>query len=222
MLEKKSNQQINAKVIFEDKTATSYLSKPKSSKTREDQNLVRRAVENNDQAAYAKLLERYRNPIHFMIYQMVKNKEDAEDLTIEALGKAFNKIEKYKPKYAFSTWVFKIATNTCIDFIRKKKIPKESLNKCNSEGEGYEFDPKSENPDPEERYIIEQRKLLAKEVVNRLPEHYKQLIELRFFKELSYKEISELLEMPQGTIKAQVFRAKELLFNILKNRKKDY
>lgn len=219
MLEEKSIEQIKAKVVYGNKNMATYLPKAKSSKTCEDQKLVRRAIENNDQSAYAKLLDRYRNPIHFMIYQMVKNKEDAEDLTIEALAKAFNKIQKYNPKYAFSTWVFKIATNNCIDFMRRKKLPKESLSKCNKEGEDYEFDPKSENPDPEERYIMEQRKVLAKQVVNRLPKHYKKLIELRFFKELTYKEISEMLNVPQGTIKAQVFRAKELLLNILKNKK---
>ncbi len=222
MLEEKSIQQIKDKVVVGNENLSNYLFKPKSSKAKEDQKLVRRAIENNDQAAYAKLLDRYRSPINFMIYQMVKNREDAEDLTIEALGKAFSKIEKYNPKYAFSTWVFKIATNTCIDFMRKKHIPKESLSKCNQEGENYEFDPISENPDPEERYIIKQRRVLAQDVVNRLPECYKKLIELRFFNEMSYKEIAELLNTPQGTIKAQVFRAKELLINILKNQKKQY
>jgi len=194
----------------------------KSDKTKEDQKLVLQATKNNDQAAFAKLLDRYRKPIYFMILQMVKNKEDAEDLTIEAFGKAFNNIEKYKPKYAFSTWIFTIATNNCIDFIRKKTIPKEPLSKSSDNGETYEVDPKSPAPDPEEEFIKTQRKALAQQIVKQLPEHYSKLVELRFFDQLTYKEISARLNMPQGTIKAQIFRAKELLYNIVKKQKNRY
>ena len=92
-----------------------------SDKAKHDLVLVERAKLGN-QAAYAELMDRYRESIYFMMLKMVKNSDDAEDLTIEAFGKAFNRIDQYSPSFAFSTWLFKIASNNCIDFIRKKRI----------------------------------------------------------------------------------------------------
>src|SRR5512142_532602 len=97
-----------------------------SDKAQYDYELVLQAME-GDQKAYAELLGRYRDAIYFMLLKMVNNSSDAEDLTIEAFGKAFKNINQYTPNYAFSTWLFKIATNNCIDFIRKKKPNNISL-----------------------------------------------------------------------------------------------
>ncbi|HMY14670.1 MAG TPA: sigma-70 family RNA polymerase sigma factor, partial [Bacteroidia bacterium] len=85
-----------------------------------DYQLVRDAVDNGNQKAYAELMSRYKDSIYFMLLKMVNNRDDADDLTIEAFGKAFKNIHQYTPDYAFSTWLFKIATNNCIDYIRKK------------------------------------------------------------------------------------------------------
>lgn len=92
-----------------------------SEKAKIDLVLVERAKQGN-QAAFATLMERYRESIYFMMLKMVKNSDDAEDLTIEAFGKAFNRIDQYSPSFAFSTWLFKIASNNGIDFIRKKRL----------------------------------------------------------------------------------------------------
>lgn len=195
------------------------------SRAKEDQALVRRAVEHQDQAAFAKLMERYKDSIYFMVLKMVNNKDDADDLTIEAFGKAFSNIEKYSPNFAFSTWLFKIAVNNCIDFIRKKRLETLSMDQPvggNSENSDIKETIKSNNLDPEERFIKEQRKALTNEVVEKLPEKYKKLIQLRFFQELTYDEIAKEMQLPLGTVKAQLFRAKELLYNILKNRKPKY
>ena len=86
-----------------------------------DYRLVRAAIDHGDQKAYAQLMDRYRDSIYFMLLKMVNDRDDADGLTIEAFGKAFNKLHQYTPNYAFSTWLFKIASNNCIDFIRKKK-----------------------------------------------------------------------------------------------------
>ncbi|HMW11490.1 MAG TPA: sigma-70 family RNA polymerase sigma factor, partial [Bacteroidia bacterium] len=86
-----------------------------------DYQLVRDAVDNGNQKAYAELMSRYKDSIYFMLLKMVNNRDDADDLTIEAFGKAFKNIHQYTPDYAFSTWLFKIATNNCIDYIRKKR-----------------------------------------------------------------------------------------------------
>jgi RNA polymerase sigma-70 factor (ECF subfamily) len=89
--------------------------------SRYDLELVRRAVDKKDQKAYAELMSRYRDSIYFMLLKMINNKDDADDLTIEAFGKAFHRLHQYTPNYAFSTWLFKIASNNCIDWIRKQK-----------------------------------------------------------------------------------------------------
>jgi len=195
------------------------------SRAQEDQELVRRAIEHSDQSAYAKLMERYKDSIYFMVLKMVNNKEDADDLTIEAFGKAFSNLEKYSPSFAFSTWLFKIAVNNSIDWIRKKRLETLSMDEPvagDSENSNYGYSIKSNELDPEEQFIKEQRKALTNEVVEMLPEKYRSLIQYRFFDELSYDEIAVKQALPLGTIKAQLFRAKQLLFNILKNRNENY
>ena len=187
-----------------------------SEKARHDYMLVKRATE-GDQRAYAELMDRYRDAIYYMLLKMVNNASDAEDLTIEAFGKAFKNINQYAPNYAFSTWLFKIATNNCIDFIRKKKASHVSLDHSNEEHERATKDVQAPIPDPEETLINDQKMRLMRSLVSKLKPRYRKLIELRYFSELSYEEIAEELELPIGTVKAQLFRARELLYNILRH-----
>jgi len=187
-----------------------------SEKAQRDYLLVQRA-NNGDQKAYAELMDRYRDAIYYMLLKMVNNASDAEDLTIEAFGKAFKNIQQYAPNYAFSTWLFKIATNNCIDFIRKKKASHISLDHNDDEHEKASMDIQAPVMDPEETMINEQKIKLMRSIVDKLKPRYRKLIELRYFKELSYEEIAEELELPIGTVKAQLFRARELLYNILKS-----
>jgi RNA polymerase sigma factor (sigma-70 family) len=187
-----------------------------SEKAQRDFMLVQRAT-NGDQRAFAELMGRYRDAIYYMLLKMVNNASDAEDLTIEAFGKAFKNITQYAPNYAFSTWLFKIATNNCIDFIRKKKANHISLDHNDEEHEKASMDLQAPVLDPEESLINDQKIKLMRTVVSKLKPRYRKLIELRYFNELSYEEISEELELPIGTVKAQLFRARELLYNILKN-----
>ncbi|MBN1990916.1 MAG: sigma-70 family RNA polymerase sigma factor [Bacteroidales bacterium] len=191
-----------------------------SEKAKLDLLLVEAAI-NGDQKAYAELLDRYRDAIYFMLLKMVNNKSDAEDLTIEAFGKAFKNIHQYTPNYAFSTWLFKIASNNCIDFIRKKRANLISIDHQPEDSEGLLPSPtanlQSNTLDPEEHLIKEQNIKLIQSVVAKLKPRYRNLIELRYFKEYSYEEIAAELDLPIGTVKAQLFRARELLFNILKN-----
>ena len=184
-----------------------------------DYKLVLQARDHGNQNAYAELMERYRDSIYFMLLKMVNNKDDADDLTIEAFGKAFNKLHQYTPNYAFSTWLFKIASNNCIDFIRKKKKQTYSLDKGfeGSDGSEMMIEVKANVLDPEETYIKKQKTRLMHEVVEKLKPRYRTLVELRYFKEYSYEEISVELDLPLGTVKAQLFRAREFLYNIMKN-----
>ena len=192
-----------------------------SDKAKKDYELVTAALDNKDQRAYAELMERYRESIYFMLLKMVNNKDDADDLTIEAFGKAFKRLHQYTPKFAFSTWLFKIASNNAIDFIRKKRIQAMSLDAGfkNDDGESMEIAVPDNDLDPIQALQKKERINKMREVVTRLKPRYRTLIELRYFNEYSYEEISDELEIPLGTVKAQLFRARDFLFQIMKNTK---
>ncbi|MCS6991793.1 MAG: sigma-70 family RNA polymerase sigma factor [Chitinophagales bacterium] len=190
-----------------------------SQRAQEDLRLVQAAL-NGDQSAYAQLMARYRDAIYFLVLKMVHDPDDANDLTIEAFAKAFSNLPKYLPEFAFSTWLYRIALNNCIDFIRKNRLECVSIfQEENPDRESAsELELPSPQPDPEEHYVRMQRNKLLREVIERLSPKYRKLIELRFFEELSYEEIAERTNLPLGTVKAQLFRAKNLLYQILKPR----
>jgi RNA polymerase sigma factor (sigma-70 family) len=179
------------------------------------------AAKNGSQQAYAELMGRYRDSVYFMMHKMVKNTDDADDLTIEAFGKAFSRLDQYSPNFAFSTWLFKIASNNCIDFIRKKRIKVTSMDTgyTTEDGEVMYFDASSGVHNPEEAIIHSQKVRLMRELVTKLKPRYKELVELRYFDELSYEEIAERLSLPLGTVKAQLFRARDFLANMIEKTK---
>jgi RNA polymerase sigma-70 factor (ECF subfamily) len=192
-----------------------------SEKARYDYILVRKAVDKGDQKAYAELMSRYRDSIYFMLLKMINNKDDAEDLTIEAFGKAFNRLKQYTPNYAFSTWLFKIASNNCIDWIRKQKKKTFSIDAPigTDDGDEMTIELKGHGPDPADVAIRNQKNAVMREVVDKLKPRYKQLVELRYYQEYSYEEIAQELDLPLGTVKAQLFRAREFLMGLLDARK---
>lgn len=191
-----------------------------SDKAKKDLTLVEAAIK-GDQSAYAALMDRYRDSIYFMMLKMVKNSDDADDLTIEAFGKAFNRLKQYSPNYAFSTWLFKIASNNCIDYIRKKRIKLTSMDSGikNDDGETMYIDAKSSSKDPEQELVHNQKVKHMRELVSKLKPRYRVLVEKRYFEELSYEEISQELDLPLGTVKAQLFRARDFLANMMENTK---
>ena len=184
-----------------------------SEKARNDLILVEKA-KSGDGKAFASLMNRYRDSIYYMLLKMVNNPVDAEDLTMEAFGKAFKNIDTYTPMYAFSTWLFMIATNNCIDFIRKKQTKPTIIDQLDEVVDNLSINLASELPDPEEALINEQKLETLRKVIAQLKEPYREIIELRYFKEYSYEEISEKMDIPLGTVKVQLHRAKNLLFNI--------
>ncbi len=185
-------------------------------KAQDDYALVEQA-RGGDQRAYTRLMERHKSAIYHLMYRMTNDREDASDLTMEAFGKAFTRLNSYVPNYAFSTWLYKIAVNNCIDHTRKKRLPVLSIDQpMQAEGEQDFADLLMAGClNPEESVIRQQRILLMRNLMNRLSPKYRRMIELRFFEELSYEEIANELEIPLGTVKAQLFRAKELLADML-------
>jgi len=196
------------------------LKKQFSDKALEDFNLIDKAIKDKDQQAFAQLMERYRKPVYHMILKMVRNVDDAEDLTIEAFAKAFKNLHRFKKDYTFSTWLFRIATNNCIDFIRKKRLQTMSLDSSYKDdaGEPVSIDVEDKNLNPQEEAIKSQKIELIQMFVTKLPAKYQRLVRLRYFEELSYDEIASELEAPLGTVKAQLHRARELLYDLVKGK----
>ncbi|MFZ2907356.1 MAG: sigma-70 family RNA polymerase sigma factor [Cyclobacteriaceae bacterium] len=192
-----------------------------SDKALEDFRLIDEAVQNNDEKAYAKLLQRYKRPVYHMILKMVRNVDDAEDLTIESFAKAFRSLHKFKKDFTFSTWLFRIATNNTIDQIRKKKLNTMSIDNTftDDNGDGISIEVEDENLNPQEETIKAQKAELIQVFVDKLPPKYQRLVRLRYFNELSYEEIAVELEAPLGTVKAQLHRARELMFEMVKNKR---
>jgi len=192
-----------------------------SDKALEDFRLIDEAVQNNDEKAYAKLLQRYKRPVYHMILKMVRNVDDAEDLTIESFAKAFRSLHKFKKDFTFSTWLFRIATNNTIDHIRKKKLNTMSIDNTymDDNGDGISIEVEDENLNPQEETIKSQKAELIQIFVDKLPPKYQKLVRLRYFNELSYEEIAKELEAPLGTVKAQLHRARELMFEMVKNKR---
>jgi RNA polymerase sigma-70 factor (ECF subfamily) len=188
-----------------------------SDKAKHDLVLVE-AAKKGDQSAFAQLMDRYRESIYFMMFKMVRHQDDADDLTI---GKAFSRLDQYSPNFAFSTWLFKIASNNCIDFIRKKRIKVTSMETgyTNDDGEVLFIEAKNQTMDPEETIIHGQKVQHMRMLVSKLKPRYRELVEKRYFEELSYEEIAEELNLPIGTVKAQLFRARDFLANMIDKTK---
>lgn len=193
-----------------------------SDKALEDFDLIDKAVNEKDQQAYAMLMKRYKKAVYFMILKMIRDTDDAEDLTMEAFAKAFRNLHKFKKDYTFSTWLFRIATNNAIDFIRKKKLKTMSLNNTLTDdgGNSVNIDIEDDDNNPQDEYIRSQRIEMVRIFVDKLPAKYRKLVTLRYFDELSYDEIAEELGKPLGTVKAQLHRSRELLYEIAQGKDK--
>lgn len=197
------------------------LNREFSEKAKKDFLLIEKAKSTGDEKAFAELMSRYKKPVYHMILKMIRNVDDAEDLTIEAFAKAFKNLQKFNPEFTFSTWLFRIATNNCIDFMRKKKLATTSISGTYKDdaGENVDMEFKDGGLNPMEEAIKTQKVALVQSIVTKLPPKYQTLVKLRYFEELSYEEIAVELDAPLGTVKAQLHRARELLYDLVKNRK---
>jgi RNA polymerase sigma-70 factor (ECF subfamily) len=186
-----------------------------------DQGLVLKALD-KDQKAYSRLLSRYRYNIFYYILRMVGNKTYANDLTQETFDKAFQNLNKYDDQYSFSTWIYKIAANCTIDFMRKRKLNSLHID-YNSDEESSinENTLYSGTLNPEENMIQQQEELRLMKHIESLNPKYRKLIELRYIKEYAYREISEELNLPIGTVKTRLSRAKNKLAEMILSASKN-
>lgn len=185
----------------------------------EDHELVRKALE-GDQPAYARLRDKYWGSLNAMLYRMVRNREDADDLTQEAFIKAFRSLESFNFGYAFSTWLYRIASNNCIDYLRKKRLKTVSMDEPVTTRKG-EFERQYvdvNSPMPDGHITASERSVILKKAIAELPEKYRLVIELRHVREMEYQDIAEELDLPLGTVKAHLFRARARLAKALQGK----
>ena len=186
------------------------------SKSERDSHLVMQILESGNRAAYSQLMDEYFEKVYSRMLKMTGQPGDAEDLTMEAFNKAFSKLDQYTSDFAFSTWLYRIAKNNCIDYLRRNKKDNDSkVNQYEAEIGIAAHELANQLPSPEQMMINQQEISLLREIVETLHPKYKDIIKLHYFKELSCEEIALQLDLPEGTVKVRLFRARELLYNIM-------
>jgi RNA polymerase sigma factor (sigma-70 family) len=188
----------------------------------EDSRLIKAALAGSD-AAYSQIMHKYHDAIFSFIYRMVHDHQQVEDLTQEAFIKAFSSLKNFNEEFAFSTWLYKIATNNCIDHIRRRKLQMYSIDKpIESKDSDYTFELPDESYEADKELISGQRARMLQEAIDQLPEKYRRVIMLRHSDERSYEEIAKMLRIPIGTVKAHIFRAREILYKQLRHKIRQY
>lgn len=197
------------------------ISKEERSKQnrKEDHELVRQALDGN-QGAFARLRDKYWGSLNAMLFKMVRNQLDAEDLTQEAFIKAFASLKSFNFQYAFSTWLYKIASNNCIDYLRKRRLKTVSYDEPvkTNKGEMEMQLPDTSSPLPDAPLTAQERTKILKQAIDDLPEKYRVVIDLRHNQEMEYQDIAEELGLPLGTVKAHLFRARARLLKALQGK----
>ena len=177
-----------------------------------------RAGRAGDQTALARLLAPYRQPLYALCRGMLGTVDDAEEAVQETFLRALRALPRFRGDASVRTWLFRIATNNTIDFIRKKKLNTLSIENTftDDDGQSVSIDVEDVNLDPQEETIKAQKAELIQVFVDKLPAKYQKLVRLRYFHELSYEEIAVELDAPLGTVKAQLHRARQLLQEALR------
>lgn len=172
-----------------------------------------------DQIAFTFLLDFFWNEVYGFMLKRTENETDSEDITIETFSKAFDKLDSYNPEYAFNTWLIAIAKNVHIDMLRKKKTSLfVDIDDENESRQAYNMpDP---SPTVEDNIIKEQNLKELLQHIRSLKPHYQEVIQLRYFQELSYQEISDQLNEPLSNVKVKLLRAKKLLAESILKKKK--
>jgi RNA polymerase sigma-70 factor, ECF subfamily len=201
---------------------TNQRDQRKSDSRSEDSEIIQQALRGDD-AAYKRLMNKYHDAIFNFIYRMIRDKHQVEDLTQEAFIKAFASLKSFNDQYAFSTWLYKIATNNSIDYIRRRKLQLYSIDKpIEAADSDYTFELPDETYEADKDIIRGQKLQLLNDAIADLPEKYKKVIQLRHVEERTYEEIAKMLNLPIGTVKAHIFRAREILYKNLKHKIRNY
>lgn len=198
---------------------TEVCKQPVSAKQLSDHQLIE-ATKTGDEAAFAEIVNRYRSPLTNYLFRMLSDYEEAVDLAQETFVRVYFAIERYHTDYAFSTYIYRIATNLAISEIRKKKRRKllslTSFFQTDDSGDAQEFHPPDNKSLPDEDLIEVERNRTIEKAIATLPDKYRAPIVLREIQELSYEEIAQILGLGLGTTKSRISRARGLLREKLK------
>lgn len=170
-----------------------------------------------DQVAFTFLLDHYWNEVYGFMLKRTENETDSEDITIETFSKAFDKIATYNPEFQFNTWLIAIAKNVHIDMLRKKKST--VFVEITDEEDQQAYNVADSSPSAEDELITEQNLSRLLQLIKELKPHYQEVIQLRYFQEMSYQEIAEQLNEPLSNVKIKLLRAKKLLAEIIESTK---
>lgn len=204
------------------RTREEILAQRKLDSRAEDSRHIKAALK-GEQTAYRSIMKKYHDQVYNLLYRMVHEKDEVEDLTQEAFIKAFQSLHNFNEEFAFSTWLYKIATNNCIDYIRKKKLATFSIDKpIESKDSEYTFEIPDSTYEPDKTMIARQRSKVLEDAINSLPEKYRMVILMRHTEDKDYQEIADELDLPLGTVKAHIFRAREILYKKLKKKIHQY
>jgi RNA polymerase sigma-70 factor (ECF subfamily) len=195
------------------------MAKKKNNKTNEDDFYAIKQVLDGNLASFEFLQKKYSRIVAALIRRMVKNEDDVDDLTQETFIKAFKALKTFQFGYSFSAWLYRIASNTCIDFLRKKRFKTISINQPlgHSEDEQY-LEIKDDTYKPDLKVLHDEKIAALKQAIEDLPDNYRKIVKLRHEEELDYKEIANRLELPLGTVKAHLFRARKMMLADLKRQ----
>jgi RNA polymerase sigma factor (sigma-70 family) len=188
----------------------------------EDAVLVKRAI-GGDEKAFKHIIKRYKNPVAQIVYKLVRDRNQLEDLTQEVFIKAFQHLSDFDYEHQFASWLFKITNNHCIDYIRKRRLRVYSIDDQlkTEDGEiGYEIPDSTYEPDL--NLLREQKSRIIRQAIESLPAKYREVIVLRHQEEMSYEEIAKKTGLPVNTIKVQLFRAREMMYKFLRDKIKHY
>lgn len=192
--------------------------KNKQQSNEEDFEAIRKILD-GDKSAFTFIQNKYKARIKSLVRRMIKDPDDVDDLTQEAFIKAYNALDTFQFAYNFSAWLYRIASNSCIDFLRKKRFKTVSLDQPVGGEDDLYIDVPTTDMTPDIKMISKERKKILNKAINELPENYRNIIKMRHTEEMDYKEIAEQLNIPLGTVKAHLFRARKLLYDALVDKK---
>jgi RNA polymerase sigma-70 factor (ECF subfamily) len=175
-----------------------------------DENILITAIKNGDTKAYAQLVDRYKDLVYTLALRMLKHREEAEEVAQDTFIKVFKSLDKFKGDSKFSTWIYRVAYNTCLDTIKKNK---KHLN--NVAIDEFTFNKLDTIDNALDNIIEEEKSDLIKKCINKLPEDSSALLTLFYFEELSLEEISKIINIEANTVKVKLFRARKKLAVIL-------
>ena len=188
----------------------------KNIKTLTDGELIEKAIRGREDG-FEELVRRYQRPITGYVYRMLNNYDASLDVTQEVFIKVYNSLEKYSSDYKFSTWLYRIAHNAAIDYMRRNSVNQQSLETENADG-SFQLQIESSQPTPEQERERSEWRTEIDSVVKCLPTVYRELILLRHTQDLSYDEIAEVTNLPLGTVKNRLFRAREMMRDMFVER----